>query len=148
MALLNFNANEVEVSSFEPLPKGTYEAMITNSEMKANKAGNGAYLELTFTVTSGQYKGRLVWSRINLHNQNATAVKIAREELASICRAVGVLAPRDSSELHNRPMNIKVVTTEYDGRESNDIRSYSAIKNAATSNVNPAVVQDTGGAPW
>lgn len=36
------------------------------------------------------------------------AVQIARAELSAICRAVGVLAPADSAELHNLPLTISV----------------------------------------
>ena len=35
-------------------------------------------------------------------------MKIARAELSAICRAVGVLAPKDSVELHNLPLVIHV----------------------------------------
>ena len=35
-------------------------------------------------------------------------MKIARAELSAICRAVGVLAPNDSTELHNLPLVIHV----------------------------------------
>ena len=33
-----FDANNVEPTSFEVLPAGTYEVVITNSAMKMNKA--------------------------------------------------------------------------------------------------------------
>ena len=40
--LQGFNANNVEPArDFEPIPAGKYMAMITASEMKANKAGTG-----------------------------------------------------------------------------------------------------------
>lgn len=104
-----FDANQVEPSSsFEPIPAGKYLAAITESEMKATKAGTGNYLSLTFQVLDGPFKGRLLWSRLNLDNANATAVKIAKAELSAICRAVGVLAPNDSIELHNLPLVITV----------------------------------------
>jgi len=35
-------------------------------------------------------------------------VKIARAELSAVCRAVGVLTPRDSTELHNLPLVVRV----------------------------------------
>ena len=42
MATLNFNANEVEPSTgFDPIPAGKYQAVITDSEMKPTKTGNG-----------------------------------------------------------------------------------------------------------
>ena len=36
------------------------------------------------------------------------AVQIARADLSAICRAVGVLAPKDSVDLHNLPLVIHV----------------------------------------
>ena len=80
MANLNgFDASQVEpTASFDPIPAGKYLAAITESEMKPTKKGSGSFLQLTFTVLDGEYKGRLLWCRLNLNNPNATAVKIAR----------------------------------------------------------------------
>lgn len=110
MANLNgFNANEVEPAvGFDPIPAGKYLAVITESEMKPTKSGVGQYLQFTFQIIDGEHKGRLLWARLNLDNPNATTVKIARAELSAICRAVGVMAPKDSVELHNLPLVIKV----------------------------------------
>jgi hypothetical protein len=103
--LNNFNANQVEPSSnLEAIPAGKYLAVITESELKPTKSGSGSYLQLTFQILEGEYKGRFLWSRLNLHNANPTAVKIAQAELSAICRAVGVLTPGDSVELHNLPL--------------------------------------------
>ena len=67
MANLNgFNAATVEPSQdFEPIPAGKYLAMITESEMKPTKSGGGQYLQLTFQMLDGPYKGRYVWARLN-----------------------------------------------------------------------------------
>jgi hypothetical protein len=74
-----FNAHEVEpTASFEAIPAGKYLAAITDSEMKPTKNGSGSYLQLTFTILEGEYKGRVVWARLNLVNPNQTAVKIAQ----------------------------------------------------------------------
>lgn len=105
----NFNANNVEPSrDFDPIPAGKYLATITASEMKPNKAGTGEFLELTFTILEGEHKNRQIWGRFNLANPSEMAVKIAQAELAALCRAVGVMTPRDSVELHNLPLVIKV----------------------------------------
>ena len=55
-----------------------------------------------------EFKGRNLWARLNLDNPNEIAVKIARAELSALCRAVGVLEPKDSVELHNLPLVISV----------------------------------------
>jgi hypothetical protein len=135
MANLNgFNANNVEpATDFEPIPAGKYLAVISNSEMKPTKSGSGTYLELTFQVLEGQYKNRLLWSRLNLDNPNKQATQIAQGELSAICRAVGVMQPKDSTELHNLPLQItvKVKKREDSGDLVNEIKGY-AKKEAAT----------------
>ncbi len=109
MATLNFNANEVEPSTgFDPIPAGKYQAVITDSEMKPTKTGNGQYLQLEFEVIEGEYKNRKLWARLNLENANPDAVRIARADLSAICRAVNVPQPRDSVELHNLPLTVTV----------------------------------------
>lgn len=148
MANLNgFNANEVEPAvGFDPIPAGKYLAIITESEMKATKSEAGQYLQLTFQVIEGEYKGRLVWARLNLDNPNATTVKIARAELSAICRAVGVMAPKDSVDLHNLPL---VITVAQKKRGDND-EITNVIKGYAKKDATPVVAKTTGSnkAPW
>ena len=64
MSTINFNANEVEPSTgYDPIPAGKYQAVITESEMKPTKTGNGQYLQLEFEIIEGEYKNRKVWDR-------------------------------------------------------------------------------------
>jgi len=146
MAHLNgFNANEVDPAvGFDPIPAGKYVAAITESEMKPTKAGTGQYLQLTFQVLEGEYKGRLLWARLNLDNPSDMAVKIARAELSAICRAVGVLAPKDSLELHNLPLTIKVGCKKRGdtGEMTNEVKGYEARQQVA-----PASSASNGSTP-
>ena len=83
MSTINFNANEVEPSTgYDPIPAGKYQAVITESEMKPTRTGNGQYLQLEFEIIEGEYKNRKVWARLNLENANADAVRIARADLS------------------------------------------------------------------
>jgi len=129
MANLNgFNANEVEpVDDLEPIPAGKYVAVITDSEMKPTKSGTGNYLQLTFQIIEGEYANRLLWVRLNLDNPNGTAVEIARRELSSICRAVGVMVPTDSTDLHNLPcfIHVRVKRRSDTGELQNEVKGYS-----------------------
>ena len=132
MAILNFNANEVEPSkAFDPIPAGKYIAVITDSEMKETRAGTGRYLQLEFEITDGEFAGRKLWSRLNIENQNAEAVRMARADLSAICRAVNVLTPNDSIDLHNLPLVIKVHCRKdkNTGEITNDIRGYESKAN-------------------
>lgn len=120
--LTGFDAEKVEPrQEYEPLPAGKYQVVITDSEMKETKAGDGEYLQLTFEVLEGDYKGRKLWARLNLVNPNETAVQIARAELSGVCRALGILRPRDSVELHNLPLLITVRTRKR--RDDNELEN-------------------------
>jgi len=145
--LQGFDARTVEPSTdFEAIPAGKYLAIITDSGMKETKAGTGNYLELTFQIVEGEYKGRNLWARLNLDNPNAVAVKIAQGELSAICRAVGVMAPNDSCELHNLPLviTVKCKKREDTGEITNEVKGY-AKKEATAVQPQQAVAQTP---PW
>lgn len=128
--LAGFDANEVEPQdSFDPLPAGWYPVIISDSEMKPTKNGNGQYLQLELTVIEGEYEGRKAWDRLNLDNPNQTAVEIAQRALSAICRAVGVLTPSDSTELHDRPFEVKLSVKPAKGEyePSNEVKGYRPI---------------------
>jgi hypothetical protein len=150
MANLNgFDANQVEPTSFDPLPAGRYLACITESEMKATKNNAGQFLNLTFQVLDGEYKGRKLWARLNLKNPNAQAEQISRGQLSAICRAVGVMAPKDSVELHNLPLVISVKVKKRDdtGDLQNDISGFSKKDAAAVASAAP-VPAASSTPPW
>lgn len=130
--LAGFDASAVpEQQEFSALPEGQYVVIATASEMKPTKAGTGEFLQFTFEVLDGPMKGRKVWARLNLRNPNQTAMDIAQRELGAICRAVGVIKPNDSAELHNRPLLITVgVEVDDRKRESNTIKKYEPVSGA------------------
>lgn len=140
LASLNFNADTVEPSAgdFTPVPEGKYVALISDSEMKDTKSGTGQYLQLTFQIIEGQYSGRLLWARLNIRNPNSKAVEIALGELSAICRAIGVATPNDSSELHDKPLEIKVkVRKRMDtGDLTNELKGYYKLKSGSNGNGN------------
>jgi hypothetical protein len=107
------------------LPAGEYQAVITDSELKPTKNGSGQFLELVLQVQDGPYKGRKIWDRLNLFNNNAQAVAIAKQRLKAIQDSVGVPNPGDSVQLHNRLLTVTVDVREYEGRESNEVKGYA-----------------------
>ena len=148
MELTGFNANEVDpAQSREPIPAGWYKAVITESEEKPTKAQTGSYLQMTVEVIEGDHAGRKAFERLNLNNPNATAVEIAQRTLSSICRAVGVMTPRTSSDLHDKPFMVKIkVKPAKDGYDaSNEIAEY-----AESGKTQAAAAPSGGGSapPW
>ncbi len=145
--LAGFDAATVDPQqTFDAIPAGKYVAAITDSEMKQTKAGTGSYLELVFEVLEGEHRGRKVWARLNLDNPNETTVQIAKAELSSICRAAGVLTPKDSAELHDIPMviTVKQKVREDNGEPANEVRGFAKRDSA---NGKPQQAQDNT-PPW
>lgn len=143
MAILNFDAGSVDPAvGFDVLPPGEYTVSIVESTIKDTKEGTGKYLELKFQVLDGEYKNRYLWDRLNIENPNQKTQQIAQANLSAICRAVGVMEPKDSSELHSKPLTVKVVIQPADDKypEKNNIRGYKAVA-AAQKTEKPAV-------PW
>lgn len=135
MTMLNFNANEVEPTvAFDPIPAGKYLAAVTASEMRPTKNGAGTYLQLTLTILEGEHKGRLLWARLCLDHPNKQTASIAQAQLSALCRAINVLTPRDSAELHNIPLTIRVKCKKREdtGEVVNEISGYLARENANT----------------
>ena len=103
-------------------------------------------LELTLQILEGEFKGRQLWARLNLDNPKPETVKIARGELSAICRAVGVMTPNDSTDLHNLPMVITVRCKKRPDTDeiTNEVRGY-AKREAASGKPQQAT---TDNPPW
>jgi len=132
MAQLDFNANNVDPAT----------------EMKSTKSGKGQYLELEFTVLEGDCRGRKVWDRLCLSHTNDLTQKIARGKLSAICRAVGVMQPRDSVELHNLPLvvTVKCKNRKDTGEISNEVKGYAKRESAVGQPQQAAATDQTP--PW
>ena len=128
------------------LPAGDYTAAVTNSELLDTKNGNGGKrLNLTWQIVEGPMKDRQIFHGINIKNPNPEAERIGLAELAMIARAAGKPNLRDSSELHNLPMLIRVaiVKRKDTGDDKNEIKK-------VTSRTAPQAKEATAGgkAPW
>jgi len=86
--------------------------------------------------------------RLHLNHPDPEVVKYARAELADICKAVGVLKPADSVQLHNLPLvvTVKVAPRKDNGELQNRIRGY-ARKEAAAGQPQQAPATSTT-PPW
>lgn len=150
--LAGFDASQQkEMMDFSVMPaQKLVLSMMTASAMKPTKAGTGSFLECEFTIMAeGQYKGRKIWTRLNLSNPNKQAEDIAQRELGAICKAVGIIKPNDSADLHGRPMLIdfSVEKGENGGKDSNKIDKYTAVGVAQPQPQGFVVPQPVAGAP-
>lgn len=131
-----FDASAVEPAKsrdFGPMPAGPYDVEITGAEVKDTKAGTGQYLEVENTIISPeQFAGRKVWARINIANQNTEAERIGREELSALCRAVGIAVLKDSDQLFQKILRVRLKIDRRDPTNPrNEITGYESHGGAA-----------------
>lgn len=162
MPELNMNMETIEpVGSFEPIPVGDYKVIISASEKKSASTGRGEYLQFTYDIVEGDYKGRKLFDRLNIVNDTPTAQKIAQSKLSAICHILGILRPKMTEELHDKPFIVSVAIRPAKGEysASNEVRGYKypdgrTIKEVlggsvpVSKNENTAVGGGLGKKPW
>ena len=162
----SFVASDVPQSEYKLLPEGEYVLQVVGSEIKPTAKG-GTQLVIDFTVVGSQYDGSVLKERLNIVNDNQTAVEIAFQTLAKIVQASGLDAINDSSELHGKKMLGKVVIkkgtgtyratdgTERPSADQNQIKSFHVVALGQTTptiaQAQPATAAPVAGAkkmPW
>lgn len=104
-----FNAQQFDpTQSTGQLPVGKHPVKIIDSEVKANSANTGGYLQLTLQIIDGPQTGTTGAYRLNIYNQSQQAVDIAHRQLSAICHVIGVFNVQDSAQLHNIPFMVEV----------------------------------------
>lgn len=151
MADLNFDANNVAPNEgFAPISAGDHDVMIIAAEVKHTAAGTGKYLKLTLQVLSGQFQNRLHFENLNLWNNNAQAVQIAQGTLSAICRAIGIMTPKDSKELVDKSLTAKFVVRpkkDSQGEFENRVVKWSAKSGTAPTQTRQLEPAAAGGKP-
>lgn len=125
------SSNHDDMNTFDPVPKGDYVAQIVESDLMDTSKGNGKYIKFKFEIIQGEYKGRFIWTNINIINPNPVAVEFAQKELATICRACGKIVIQDTQEIHGIPIGVKVkvVPAKGDYPPGNALVSYYSLDN-------------------
>jgi hypothetical protein len=141
--------------SYDVLPEGKYDVIVLEAKEKTTKKGDRA-IEITFQVLEGQYKERLLWETLNLWNSSDQARTIARDRLASICKACNAPAATSTDVLLGRRMQVSVGRrmNDFRGKEENHIKAFTAkpLHQHATPAQSAAVVPrypaDANAKPW
>lgn len=121
-------------SGFDPMPKGEYLSAVVESDIKDTSKKTGKYIKLKFEILKGEFKGRFVWTNLNIVNPNPVAVEIAQKELATLCRACGKGVIEDTQQLHDIPilMAIKIKPAKGDYPAGNEPTGYKPATAAAS----------------
>lgn len=123
-SLGNFDPNQHH-DTYEPLPAGDYLVMITESTIDVKEDG-GQFVKVTMEVSQPeQHYGRKCFANFTLEHPNPKAVEVGRRILSNLCRAVGVMSPRETEELHGIPFFVRLTVEQWnDGSLHNEARAY------------------------
>jgi len=84
------NAQTQEKKTYDPLPDGEYVVALNRVTEKQTKAGNGSYIDTSFTVTEGDSAKRLLFHTFLINHPSEKAQSIGREQLDKFLKSVGV----------------------------------------------------------
>ena len=105
-----FNPSQVDRvnTDFSTIPEGTYRAEITKTELADNKNNTGVNLTLKVTIETGLFANRILFDNLCVVHENKHAQSIAQTKLAQICEAIGITDLKDTSQICDKSLSIKV----------------------------------------
>lgn len=93
--------------SFEPLPTGTYTAIVSGDKSSYTKAGD-EMLTMEYTIIDGEFNNRRVWTNLNVgHSEKATADR-ALADLKALSVACNIFTLQNTAELRDIPFTLKL----------------------------------------
>lgn len=146
MASLNgkIDPNAEAPGDFEVFEAGIYPLELTESDIKATKAGTGELFTYKIRITGGDLEDRLIFGQLNLVNPNEIATKIGQSEFLALRTVVGVLEPDDTDELHFREFQgvVKITPAKGDYKAKNEVDWGKTLKLFNGEEVKPAAAND------
>jgi hypothetical protein len=134
MAKLNLNLSKATETTFEPIPTGTYNAVVFEADMTETKGREGAklpagtpMLQLQFKVTDGEYENRRLWRTYPIPPKGYENEEAMNGVLYGTLKALGVVDEPskldiDVDELNGLPCKIAVGQHTYNGEIQNDVK--------------------------
>lgn len=157
----SFHADQHEATDeYKPLPVDDYNVKIVDTEIKRTRKAEemnddnlGQLLKIKFEVLDGKYKGRYLWTQLNIINPNEMAVEISQKQLSSICRAVRLVIVNYQTndkgivcapELHGKPLKVTVSIEKGDAQygDKNVINGYKEHSLGLDSSFDPEKLND------
>lgn len=113
-------------AGYTPMPAGDYTLEIVESDYTANNAGNGMVMKLKSQVVGGEFDGRPYFINLSLEHEKGQVQEIAQRDFAALRRAIGVLNPEDTEELHFKsfPVKMGIKRRKDNGEMENNIKEY------------------------
>lgn len=147
-------------AGYTPLPLDDYTLEIVESSYDANKDGDGMVLALKAQIMGGEFDQRPYFIWMDLENDDQDKQNRGQRDFAGLRRAIGILNPQDTEELHFKPFKVTIgtYTQKSTGEPKNTIKKYhfdadeSAVPAAANNNRPAAAAAKPaasgGSKPW
>ena len=153
MSSLGFEINRSDLpadnSGFDPIPAGNYTAKIADAELRDSKSGTGRYIKLRFDITGPSYEGRVVFTNLNIQNQNPKAEEIGQQQLNKLMLACGLDRVTDTDQFLGCDVGIKVsVRTSEEYGDQNEVKNFMAIKGSSAPKPAAAAPATSSTPPW
>lgn len=116
--------------SFEPVPDGDYDLLVTEASASTTQAGKPMYTIET-TVQGGPSNGRKIWDRLVVSADNGRAMGFFFRKMKAIGLPVDFFQTQPTDDqivqaLKGRSFRAKVGKSEYQGKIGNEIKEYYA----------------------
>jgi hypothetical protein len=86
----NVQTQSNEKKSYEPLSDDNYTVTLNRVGEKSTKAGNGTLIDVSFQVSDGEFKNRLIWDSFLISHPNPKAAGIGLQRLDRMLKSIGV----------------------------------------------------------
>jgi hypothetical protein len=116
-----------------PLPAGDYQLELTESDYGISQNGDAMILKFLAQVVDGEREGRLFYLKYCLeHSTRPEAEEQGQVDFAKLRRAIGVLAPENTEELHWKTFTVAIGIRERSdtGEIENVIKRYGVERDA------------------
>lgn len=150
------NLDDVESNSYDPVPAGWYTANITDAKVKTTSKG-GTMIAMRFDIVGPSQQGRVVFTNINIINDNKDTEAMGKKILKSIVEVCGLPTRFSNTDIFvGLQLQIKVVIKEdKEYGPKNEVKGYQkaaegvTMHSKTTASVNQQSTKPAGGsAPW
>lgn len=119
-------------SGFDPLPNDAYEVQVTEAKATSTAKGKTMF-KVTFTVTSGPFANRKLWSNLTVSPESPTALGIFFSQMAALGLTkdyfgTGPQPEQIATALVGKYATVTTVTREWGGSIQNDVKTIRPAK--------------------
>lgn len=147
-SLEGFNPAEVEPTApIELLPAGDYPVILIETDL-SKKDSNAVQFEFCVQVTEGPHQNRRVYSQQNYTKKDGSPNNIGRGMVSQLCRCVGVMNPKDTTELHHKRVIAKIGVEKSEGyNPRNNVKGFKPYQAPPQQAAAPVAQQQPAGSP-